>query len=76
MDTEFNKPLKVKCYTQEEVMWPSQACQNAKEEIKETAATTDAGVTCGRQKLSTRNIRPTLRWSQAPVPSSNPIQYT
>ena len=69
MDTEFNKPLKAKCCTQEEDMWPSLACQSAREEIEETATATDAAVTCGRQRLSARNRHPTLRLA----PSSCPI---
>ena len=68
VDTEPNKPLEANCCTWEEDVWPSQACQSAREGIEETvaAAVTETWATSGRRRLSMGNIRQTL----GPVPSS------
>ena len=72
MDTKPNKPLEAKCCTQEEDAWPSWACQSAREGIEETVAAvaaTETEAICGRWRLSTGNIHPTL----GPIPSSCPV---
>ena len=69
MDTEPNKPLKAKWCTREEDVWPSRACQSAREGIEETEVATKIGTTGGRQRLSMGNIHPTL----GPVLSSYPV---
>ena len=71
VDTKPNKPLEANYCTREEDVWPSRACQSAREGIEETATTaiTETEVTSGRQRLSMGNIRPT----PGSVPSSCPI---
>ena len=68
VDTEPNKPLEANCCTREEDVWPSQACQSAREGIEETivAAVIKTWATSGRRRLSMGNICQTL----GPVPSS------
>ena len=51
VDTESNKPLESKCCTQEEDVWPSWACQNARERIEETAATGNSECGSRRQRM-------------------------
>ena len=62
VDTEPNKLLETNCCTREEDVWPSQACQSAREGIERivAATATKIGVTSERRRLSTGNICPTL----------------
>ena len=72
MDTEPNKPLEAKCYTREEDVWLSWACQIVREGIEKIAVVaiaTETGTTGGRRRLSTGNICPTL----GPIPNSCPV---
>ena len=75
METKLNKLIEAKCCTREEDVWLSHECQNVREGIEETAAaaaTTETTVIGGRQRVSMRNMRPTLE----PVLSSYPVLWS
>ena len=50
VDTEPNKPLEANCCIREEDVWPSQACQSAREGIEKTVVATaiETWATSGR----------------------------
>ena len=71
VDIKPNKSLEANCCTREKDVWPSRACQSAREGIEETVvvAATKIGATSGRRRLFMGNICPTL----GPVLSSCPV---